>query len=61
MSTNQSDTFSQHYILSPVSAQAHVKRNRSEQPLRSQDTPRITCDLQLEQVPLKLVDVSMAI
>lgn len=46
------------FVLSPVSAQAHVKRNRSEQPLRSRTQPRIICDLHLEEVPLSLTDVS---
>lgn len=48
------------FLLSPVSAQAHVKRNRSEQPLRSRFQPRIVCDLHLEEVPLSLFDVSLS-
>ncbi|XP_034247458.1 vacuolar protein sorting-associated protein 13D isoform X2 [Thrips palmi] len=47
---------SHNFLLSPVSAQAHVKRNRSEQPLRSRLQPRIVCDLHLEEVPLSLYD-----
>lgn len=58
MAPTQATSDNQHYILMPVSAQAHIKRNRSEQPLRSSDTPRIVCDLHLEEVPLFLVDVS---
>lgn len=46
------------YLVAPVSACAHLQRNRSEQPLRSKDTPRVVCDLTLDQVPLSLVDVS---
>lgn len=46
------------YILSPVSAEAHVKRDRSERPLRSANKPRIVVDLSLDQVPLSLTDVS---
>lgn len=46
------------YILPCVSAQAHLKRNCSTQPLRS-STPRIVCDLILEEVHLTLVDVSL--
>lgn len=57
MSPNKNASYNDHYILSPVSAQAHFKRNRSEQPLRSTDTPRIVCDLHLQEVPLILVDV----
>ncbi|RZC42308.1 vacuolar protein sorting-associated protein 13D [Asbolus verrucosus] len=56
MSPNQTAKQTQHYILAPVSAQAHVKRNRSEQPLRSSDTPRLVCDLILAEVPLILID-----
>lgn len=48
------------YIIPSVSAQAHIKRNRSTQPLRS-STPRIICDLILEEVLLTLVDVSRSI
>ncbi|KAJ3643178.1 hypothetical protein Zmor_025903 [Zophobas morio] len=56
MSPNQTSKQIRHYILAPVSSQAHVKRNRSEQPLRSSDTPRLVCDLILDQVPLTLID-----
>lgn len=45
------------YILSPVHAVAHFKRNRSEKPLRSRTHPRVVCDLLLDQVPLSLTDV----
>lgn len=61
MSPNESSSYNKHYILPPVSAQAHVRRNRSEQPLRNLDSPRIACDLQLDEVPLTLVDVSIII
>ncbi|XP_043480928.1 vacuolar protein sorting-associated protein 13D isoform X1 [Leptopilina heterotoma] len=44
------------YILSPVSAKAHIKRDRSERPLRSANKPRIVLDLLLDQVPLALTD-----
>lgn len=57
MSTSQTAAHSKYYILSPVSAQARLKRNRSENPLRSTTTPRFVCDLSLEEVPLYLVDV----
>ncbi|CAG9818576.1 unnamed protein product [Phaedon cochleariae] len=43
------------YIIPFVSAHAHLKRHRSTQPLRS-STPRIVCDLSLEEVPLTLSD-----
>ncbi|XP_071050524.1 intermembrane lipid transfer protein Vps13D isoform X2 [Onthophagus taurus] len=56
MSPGQDHIYGNHYILSPVSAQARIQRNRSEKPLRSIDTPRITCDLQLDEVPLTLID-----
>ncbi|XP_012135558.1 vacuolar protein sorting 13D isoform X2 [Megachile rotundata] len=45
------------YILSPVSARAHIKRDRSERPLRSTSKPRIIVDLLLDDVPLCLTDV----
>ncbi|XP_060529289.1 intermembrane lipid transfer protein Vps13D isoform X2 [Cylas formicarius] len=45
-----------HYLLPCVTAQAHLKRNRSTNPLRSNSTPRIICDLSLEEVPLTLID-----
>ncbi|XP_044753631.1 vacuolar protein sorting-associated protein 13D [Coccinella septempunctata] len=45
-----------HFILPPVSAQAHIKNNHSEQPLRSTDTPRFACDLVLDDVPITLID-----
>lgn len=46
------------YIMKPVSAQARIKRDRNEQPLRLKSTPRITSDLCLEEVSLSLADVS---
>lgn len=46
------------FLVAPVSACARLQRNRNELPLRSAATPRIVCDLNLDQVPLKLVDVS---
>lgn len=60
MSPGQSSRHNQYYILAPVSAQAKIKRNRSERPLRSNDTPRIVCDLQLDEVPMTLDNVSLA-
>lgn len=46
-------------ILLPVNARAHVKRDRSERPLRSTNKPRIIVDLLLDDVPLCLTDVSL--
>ncbi|XP_076684056.1 vacuolar protein sorting 13D isoform X4 [Andrena cerasifolii] len=45
------------YILSSVNARAHIKRDRSERPLRSTSKPRIVVDLLLDDVPLCLTDV----
>ncbi|XP_076236647.1 vacuolar protein sorting 13D [Calliopsis andreniformis] len=45
------------YILLPVSARAHIKRDRSVRPLRSTNKPRIVVDLLLDDVPLCLTDV----
>lgn len=47
------------YVVSPVSAQAHLKRDRSETPLRTRSRPRLVCDLILEEVQLTLNDVSV--
>ncbi|RZF46007.1 hypothetical protein LSTR_LSTR006773 [Laodelphax striatellus] len=44
------------FLLTPVSGAAHIKRNRSEQALRSRNQPRIICDLLLEDVPITLSD-----
>ncbi|KAJ8964860.1 hypothetical protein NQ314_004578 [Rhamnusium bicolor] len=55
MCPNRTKKHTKNYIVPSVSAQAHIKRNRSTQPLRS-STPRIVCDLLLEEVPLTLVD-----
>ncbi|XP_029047151.1 vacuolar protein sorting-associated protein 13D isoform X1 [Osmia bicornis bicornis] len=45
------------YVLSPVNARAHIKRDRSERPLRSTSKPRFIVDLLLDDVPLCLTDV----
>lgn len=58
MSTSKAKKTITNYIVPSVSAQTHLKRNRSTQPLRSSSTPRIICDLILEDVPLTLADVS---
>lgn len=58
MSPSQTVKKTKNYILAPVSCQAHVKRNRSEQPLTNQDTPRLVCDVIMEEVPLILIDVN---
>ncbi|XP_015113187.1 vacuolar protein sorting-associated protein 13D isoform X1 [Diachasma alloeum] len=53
---NESKSTMWKYILSPVSACARIKRDRSEKPLRSITRPRIVVDLQLDQVPLLITD-----
>ncbi|XP_043601959.1 vacuolar protein sorting-associated protein 13D isoform X2 [Bombus pyrosoma] len=45
------------HILLPVNARAHIKRDRSERPLRSTNKPRMIVDLLLDDVPLSLTDV----
>lgn len=45
------------FIISPVSAQARFKRDRSDTPLRTRSRPRLTCDLILNEVKLTLNDV----
>lgn len=47
------------YVVSPVSAQAHLKRDRSETPLRTRSRPRLVCELLLSEVQLTLNDVSI--
>ena len=42
------------FIIKPVSAQAKLKRDRSETPLRTRNRPRLTCDLQWNEVSLSL-------
>jgi vacuolar protein sorting-associated protein 13D len=54
---NESKKQNRCYILLPVSAKAHVKRDRSERPLRSPNKSRIVLDLSLDQVPLSITDV----
>uniref|UniRef100_A0A6I8NRD1 Vacuolar protein sorting 13 homolog D n=1 Tax=Ornithorhynchus anatinus TaxID=9258 RepID=A0A6I8NRD1_ORNAN len=43
-----------HYILEPICTSALLRRNCSKEPLRSRQTPRLECDIQLETIPLKL-------
>ncbi|XP_025991490.2 vacuolar protein sorting-associated protein 13D isoform X1 [Solenopsis invicta] len=47
----------QRHILSPVNARAHIKRDRTERPLRSINKPRIVVDLLLDEVPLFITDL----
>lgn len=42
------------FIIKPVSAQARLKRDRSEKPLRTRNRPRLTCDLDWHEVTLSL-------
>lgn len=42
------------FIIKPVSAQAKLKRDRSETPLRTRTRPRLTCDLHWNEVSLSL-------
>lgn len=49
------------FVISPVSAVAHLQRERSEQPLRSHTRPRLNCQLSLDEVPLILTNVSIII
>ncbi|XP_056631377.1 intermembrane lipid transfer protein Vps13D [Diorhabda sublineata] len=55
MSRGKLDKNTKNYLLPGVSAQAHLKRKRSSEPLRS-SIPRYVCDLLLEEVHLSLVD-----
>lgn len=44
------------YVISPVTAQAKLKRDRSENPLRTRNRPRLVCDLVVNEMSLTLVD-----
>ncbi|XP_066594830.1 intermembrane lipid transfer protein Vps13D isoform X2 [Prorops nasuta] len=56
ISMNESKNVKKNYILSPVNARAHIKRDRSERPLRSINKPRFVIDLLLDEVPLTITD-----
>lgn len=42
------------YIVKPVSAQAKLKRDRSDTPLRTRNRPRLTCNLIWNEISLSL-------
>ncbi|XP_077998114.1 intermembrane lipid transfer protein VPS13D-like [Glandiceps talaboti] len=44
------------YILQPVSAEAKFKRNLTALPLRSRNSPRLACELELQKIPLALAE-----
>lgn len=44
------------YVISPVTAQAKLKRDLSENPLRTRNRPRLVCDLVVNEMSLTLVD-----
>ncbi|XP_029665286.1 LOW QUALITY PROTEIN: vacuolar protein sorting-associated protein 13D-like [Formica exsecta] len=54
---SESKNMMKRHILSPVNARAHIKRDRTERPLRSNNKPRIVVDLLLDEVPLSLTDI----
>ncbi|RLU23666.1 hypothetical protein DMN91_003872 [Ooceraea biroi] len=54
---SKSKNSTKHHILSPVNARAHIKRDRTERPLRSVNKPRIVVDLRLDEVPLSITDI----
>jgi hypothetical protein len=45
------------YVMSPVSGQAKLKKNLSLTPLRSRSTPRICCDLNLEEINISFTQL----
>uniref|UniRef100_W8AYT3 Vacuolar protein sorting-associated protein 13D n=1 Tax=Ceratitis capitata TaxID=7213 RepID=W8AYT3_CERCA len=45
------------YILHPISAQAHFKRDCCKQALRSKSKPRLNCEFQVQQVKVALSDL----
>lgn len=56
MSSLGTQTSIHSHLVAPVSGYAHVTRNCSETPLRSASTPRIVCELCLDEVPISLAD-----
>ncbi|CAG9856524.1 unnamed protein product [Phyllotreta striolata] len=55
MGKNNLKKYTKNFLLPPVSAQAHLKRNKSSKALRS-STPRYFCDFLLEDVHLSVLD-----
>lgn len=49
--------FQHKYIIHPITAQAHFKRDRSETPLRTRSRPRLSCEVTVNEVNLSLDDV----
>lgn len=49
------------FVLNHVSGVAHIKRNRSSEPLRSKSTPRIICDVLFNEFPIVISDVSLLV
>lgn len=47
------------FIIKPVSAQAKLKRDRSETPLRTRSRPRLTCDLIWNEISLSINEVGI--
>jgi vacuolar protein sorting-associated protein 13D len=45
------------YVISPVSGHAKLKRNLSAAALRSKSTPRIHCDLSLEEISISFTQL----
>ena len=45
------------YVISPISAKAQLKRDRSETPLRTRSRPRLMCDLLWEEISIVITDV----
>lgn len=44
------------FVISPVTAHAKLKRDRSENPLRTRNRPRLVCELVVNEMSLTLVD-----
>lgn len=52
------DNKNYHFIINPITAQAHFKRDRSETPLRTRSRPRLSCEVIVDEIHLSLSDVS---
>ncbi|XP_055550000.1 intermembrane lipid transfer protein Vps13D isoform X2 [Wyeomyia smithii] len=45
------------FVISPISAKAQMKRDRSDTPLRTRSRPRLVCDLIWDEIKITLSDV----
>ncbi|XP_053954772.1 intermembrane lipid transfer protein Vps13D [Anastrepha ludens] len=51
------DASKHHYLLHPISARAHFKRECCKQAIRSKTKPRLNCEFQVEEVKVAISDL----